>query len=516
MPARPNKMLACIAVLLVIFLLVFSLGSTGMQPVHAQAETPGPSVSKPLISHPYHNYKHVCPFINEPDVARCHAEVVTDTAGQQIVAATLLTGSYGPLAFRGAYGVSGISATTRTVGIVDAYDNPTILNDLDTYSDNFGIPRLNRCPVSTGTAAVPCIQKVDQNGGTNYPTGTSWADEIALDVEVVHAMCQNCNILLVEAASNSDSNLIAAADQRAYLMGANVISNSWGGSEISGETTYDGYFNHPGVVYVFSTGDTGYGVEYPASSPNVTAVGGTSLQVNSDYTYNSETVWNNNLGAPGSGCSTDEAKPGFQHDPGCSNRTVADVSADADPNTGAAVLLNGSWSQYGGTSLAAPLVAAVFALAGGVGNTLGNSLPYANLNYGINLRDVTSGSNGSCGGSYLCTAGLGYDGPTGLGSPLGLTAFNLVYPLTVSVTGSGTVTSSPPGINCGPTCSYSFPAASSVVLTAIPAPPFIFTGWSGGACSGFWTCTVTMSSAQSVSATFIPAPYQAFMPVEFR
>ena len=180
-------------------------------------------------------------------------------------------------------------------------------------------------------------------------------------------------------------------------------------------------FNHPGVPYVFSTGDYGYGVQYPSASPKVTAVGGTSLHINVGNTYNSESAWS----GAGSGCSAYEPKPSFQHDSGCSRRTVADVSADADPNTGAYVVYNGSGYQIGGTSLAAPLVASIFALGGGVGSTLGNSLPYANLHYGVNLRDVTSGSTGSCGGSYLCTAKTGYDGPTGLGTPLGVTAFKV-------------------------------------------------------------------------------------------
>jgi len=224
---------------------------------------------------------------------------------------------------------------------------------------------------------------------------------------------------LIEAASNYDYDLITKADQRAFLMGANVVSNSWGGAEDPSETGYDSTYNHPGVAYVFSSGDGGYGVEYPAASPNVTSVGGTTLKLNTNYTYYSETAW----GSAGSGCSADEAKPSFQHDSGCTMRTVADVSADADPNTGAAVYLAGSWWQIGGTSLSAPIVSAIFAMAGGVGTTLGNSLPYSNLNYGINMRDVTSGSNGGCSVSYLCTALAGYDGPTGLGTPLGLAAF---------------------------------------------------------------------------------------------
>lgn len=514
---RIRKTLVGIALVGVTFFLCF--GMSGLPTARAQADTTNAPAAKPLIPHPYHYSKSVCPLATEPGFARCYSQVVTDAVGQQIVEASLLTGSYGPAAFRGAYGVSGISATTRTVAIVDAYDNPTILNDLDTYSDHFGIPRLAQCAVSTGTAASPCIQKVDQNGGTSYPAANSgWALEIALDVEAVHAMCQNCNILLVEAALPSFSDLVTAADQQASLMGANVISNSWGGGEFSGEATVDSNFNHPGVAFVFSSGDSGYGVQYPAASPNVTAVGGTTLQVNSDYSYNSETVWNNMYGGPGSGCSAYEAKPSFQQDTGCSKRTVADVSADADPVTGAAVYSSYagcSWCQVGGTSLAAPLVAAVFALAGGVGNTLGNSLPYANLSYGVNLRDVTSGNNGSCGGSYLCTAKAGYDGPTGLGSPLGLSALTPMVLLSISKTGSGsgTVTSSPGVINCGSTCSVTFLYNSNVTLTAVPSPLSIFTGWSGAGCSGVGTCIVTMSSAESVTANFDPAPYLIFVPI---
>ncbi len=442
---------------------------------------------------------------------------MTNATGALMASNSLLIGSYGPAAFRGAYGLNGITATTRTVAIVDAYDNPTVLNNLDTYSDNFGIPRLNRCPVSTGTAASPCIQKVDQNGGTSYPAYNSgWAEEIALDVQAVHALCQNCNILLVEATSPSSSNLIVAADQRAYLMGANVVSNSWGGFEDSSETSMDSYFNHPGVAYIFSSGDSGYGVLYPAASPNVTAVGGTTLLVNSNYTYNSEIAWN----GTGSGCSAYEFKPSFQHDTGCSRRTVADVSADADPNTGAAVYITANghlgWYQIGGTSLAAPLVAAVFALAGGVGTTLGNSLPYANLNYGINLRDVTSGSNGSCGGSYLCTAKAGYDGPTGLGSPLGLSAFSAGSPL-AAISGffpncglAGTIVNIS-GINFtgasavrfnGADASFTFLTDTSINAT-VPA----------GATTGPISVTTTDGTAVSKTNFFVETCTLYFMPL---
>ena len=167
-----------------------------------------------------------------------------------------------------------------------------------------------------------------------------------------------------------------------------------------------------------SSGDAGYGVEYPAASPNVVAVGGTTLTVNggASYSWGGETAWVDG----GSGCSAYESKPALQNDAGCSKRTVVDVSADADPNTGAAVYATyGStgWVQVGGTSLASPLIAAVYALSG---NTSNGTAPYGNT---AALHDVTGGSNGGCSRAYLCTAGVGYDGPTGLGTPNGVAAF---------------------------------------------------------------------------------------------
>ena len=237
-------------------------------------------------------------------------------------------------------------------------------------------------------------------------------------------MCQNCNILLVEARSANYSDLMTAVD-RARIMGAKIISNSYGSSEFSSETSFDSHFNYPGVMFLFSSGDSGYGTSYPAASRYVTAVGGTSLFLNPDNSYQSEVAWD----GAGSGCSLYELKPVWQKDTLCAKRTIADVSADADPNTGAAVYdsfgyagING-WLQVGGTSLASPLVAGIYALAGGVPNTtVGASLLYNRVNYSSNFNDIISGSNGSCG-TYLCTSLLGYDGPTGLGTPKGTSAF---------------------------------------------------------------------------------------------
>src|SRR5262249_12904253 len=186
-------------------------------------------------------------------------------------------------------------------------------------------------------------------------------------------------------------------------LGAAVISNSWGGGEYLGETIDDSAFNHPNVFITASSGDGGYGVEYPAASRYVTAVGGTTLSVGAGNSWAGETAWS----GAGSGCSAYEPKPAWQTDLSCSRRTVADVSADADPNSGAAVYDSvtyqgqSGWFQVGGTSLAAPLIAAVYALTGTTANGNSGSVPYSHTS---SLHDVTSGSNGSGSGSQLRTS----------------------------------------------------------------------------------------------------------------
>jgi subtilase family serine protease len=296
------------------------------------------------------------------------------------------------------------------VAIVDAYDDPKAEADLAVYRSTYGLPP---CTTANG-----CFRKVNQTGGTTYPTAnTGWAEEIALDLDMASAVCPNCKILLVEASSNSLGNLLAAENEAATL-GANVISNSWGASEFSSEALYDGAFNH-GIPITASTGDSGYGVSWPAASPYVTAVGGTHLVTASNGRGWSETAWS----GAGSGCSGYEPKPSWQSDSGCTRRTVADVSAVADPNTGVAVYDTynvSGWLVFGGTSVSAPIVAATYALAGNGATISTPSYSYAHTG---SLFDVTSGSNGSCGGSYLCTAVAGYDGPTGFGTPNGTSGF---------------------------------------------------------------------------------------------
>jgi subtilase family serine protease len=356
--------------------------------------------------------------------AACNAWVRTDVAGKPGPVATV--SGYGPSDLRSAYGLASLAGSAGagvTVGIVDAFDDPTAFSDVNTYRAQFGIPALASCtPSSINASTTACFAKSDQNGGTRFPRKNGgWAQEISLDVDMVSAVCPKCNILLVEATTNSLANLGTAVN-RAVILGSEAVSNSYGGGEYSAETTDENtFFNHPGVAITASSGDAGFGVEFPAASRFVTAVGGTSLRTASNGRGWSETVWN----GAGSGCSAFVSKPSWQTDAGCARRTVADVSAVADPATGVAVFdstafqgLSG-WLVFGGTSVAAPVIGSVYAL-GGASSANGANLPYAHTSA---LFDVTSGSNGSCGGSYLCTGAVGYDGPTGLGTPNGAGAF---------------------------------------------------------------------------------------------
>ncbi|WP_027344449.1 S53 family peptidase [Hamadaea tsunoensis] len=336
------------------------------------------------------------------DTAACHAWVRTD------VAPAAVPSGFGPADLRSAYNLTTSGSSATTVAVVDAYDAPTAEADLAAYRTQFGLPA---CTTANG-----CFRKIDQNGGTSYPRkNTGWAQEISLDLDMVSAICPNCKILLVEAKTNSFANL-GTAENQAVAQGARIVSNSWGGSDAA-DSTYGAYFNHPGVAITVSSGDNGYGVEYPASSHYVTAVGGTHLVAGGGSRGWTETVWS----GAGSGCSTLNTalsgQAGFGT--GCAGRAEADVAAVADPNTGVAVRYNGSWLVFGGTSVAAPIIAGVYGLAGNAAS-IDNNYPYTHSG---SLYDITSGSNGSCPTSQWCTARAGWDGPTGLGTPNGTGAF---------------------------------------------------------------------------------------------
>ncbi len=327
---------------------------------------------------------------------------------------------YGPSDIQSAYNLpSATAGAGEAVAIVDAYDLPTAASDLAAYRAAAGLPA---CTADTG-----CFRKVNEHGDTSYyPTpDPGWGVEIALDIEMVSATCPNCRILLVEA-DQADTEDLGAAENTAVALGATAVSNSWGGPETFDDISASAqYFNHPGVAVTASSGDSGYGVIWPAASSYVTAVGGTSLTKDTTTARGwTETAW----GGAGSGCSVVEPKPAWQADTGCPDRSVADVSAVADPNTGVAVYDSfdtyQSWFDVGGTSVASPIIASVYALAGTPRpGTTPASYPYANPNA---LNDVTSGNNSfgwSCDPAYECTAGPGYDGPTGLGTPNGVAAF---------------------------------------------------------------------------------------------
>jgi subtilase family serine protease len=298
------------------------------------------------------------------------------------------------------------SGAGKTIAIVDAYDDPNAAGDLNAFSQQWGLPQCN--------SSNPCFSKVNQAGATTYPAGnSSWDLEMSLDIEWAHALAPAATILLVEANSNSFADLTAA--EKYAGAHADYVSNSWGGSEFSGETAYDSAFTAPSgrkVSYFAATGDTGGAVEYPSTSPNVVAVGGTSLLFSTSGTFSAENTWSSG----GGGCSTVEAAPSIQSSfsqyaqAGCNGRrSTPDVALDADPGSGVAVYdstpYSGSsgWWTVGGTSASTPMWAAESAV---LGSTVNVATVYSTT---IPFRDVISGSNGH-------SALIGYDLATGRGS----------------------------------------------------------------------------------------------------
>ncbi|MEA2300444.1 MAG: hypothetical protein QOE44_979, partial [Solirubrobacteraceae bacterium] len=436
---------------------------------------------------PARGVRDACPAVPARQ-ARCLTEILTADAGGVTPLVTAAPAGLGPADLWSAYalgtaGAAPTGGTGQTIGIVDAYDDPNAEADLGHYRSTYGLPA---CTTANG-----CLRRVDQAGGTSYPRADAgWASEVSLDLDMASAICPACKIVLVEAKSSFLSDLGAAVD-RAVALGATQVSNSYGGSEYSSEASDQADYNHPGVDITVSSGDDGYGVQFPAASRFVQAVGGTSLTRSTSAARGwTESVWS----GAGSGCSAYVPKPTWQLDTGCANRSVADVSAVADPRTGVAVYdtyqTGGTWAIYGGTSASAPIVAGVDALAGG---RAGTATPYGSFPYAhpAAFFDVKSGTNGTCGGSYLCQATTGYDGPTGLGTP------------------AGTGTDGPPA---GPTVTSVTLSPASVVGGA---PTTATVSLSGAAPTGGATVALTTSSptagvppgvgvaAGATSATFV-------------
>jgi hypothetical protein len=355
-----------------------------------------------------------------PGLMACAVLRRTDIAAVQSMPAGSTPAGYGPADLGAAYHLARGQGSGATIAVVDPYNNAFVESDLATYRSQFG---LGECSTANG-----CFTRVNQDGDpTPLPTGDDlmWDQEVSLDLEMVSAICPLCHILLVEANSIADADLFAAEDYATAH--ARYVSNSWSRTETPDDPRNDSHFDRPGVAITVATGDHGYaqGARYPATSPYVTAVGGTSL-ARSDGGF-TETAWSD----ANSHCSAVEPKPSWQTATGnCALRADADVSAVADRYTpGVAVysIHNGGWVVLGGTSAAAPIIAATYALAGTPGAMdYPASYPYTYRSY---LHDVTSGSNGSCG-APMCDAGTGWDGPTGLGTPVTAVAFN---PMSITV-----------------------------------------------------------------------------------
>jgi subtilase family serine protease len=394
----------------------------------------------------------VCPA--RAGQARCHAEVLTDDHGRPLVYdepfATPADASgsvgYSPQNLHSAYALPWNATVRQTIGIVDPFDHPTVKADLDTFDTQWSLGAFPTCSTTVTTA---CFQRVDQNGNargftnSDPATATTWNVETNLDVQAAHATCLNCKILLVEAFTANNADLAAAEDTAARL-GATQISNSYELAEGKFTTWNPTSFNHSGIAITASAGDHGYGPVYPADLNTVVAVGGTRLVLNSNGSYGSESVWGNGVSAPtgrgtGSGCSTlvsantsapywQKAVANWQYT-GCgSQRSAADVAAVADPSTGFWVYTSAKdefgqtgWQIIGGTSLSAPVVAGVFALAGhGASYKWPSQILYEHLNQ---FHDVRTGSNGTCTYTIMCNGWSGYDGPTGVGTPWGIGGF---------------------------------------------------------------------------------------------
>jgi hypothetical protein len=344
----------------------------------------------------------------------CGALVTAGGLPAGTLAAGTTPGGFGPSAIQDAYGFQSSTAGMRqTVAVVTAYDDPTAETDMGTYRSQFSIPA---CTTANG-----CFSKVNETGGTSYPGNPAgWAAATAISLDMISAVCPHCRIILVEATDSSIGNL-GQAENEAVALGARFVDNTWFTDEVTYGTSEPGYdssyFSHPGVAITAPDGNSGgYGTYYPAASPDVIAVGGTTLtQAGGTSRGWTETAWSGS----GAGCSPYEAKPSWQTDTGCSTRMLNDISAIADPGSPIAIYdtSDNGWATGGGNDVATAVVAAAYALAGSppAGSSPASFL-YAHV--GNLINDITTGSDGTCAPapSYFCTASAGYDGPTGVGT----------------------------------------------------------------------------------------------------
>jgi subtilase family serine protease len=383
------------------------LGADGAAPLAAASMRSGSMSAAP---------RRVCEEPAAAGTARCY--VLVGPPRETLAISPDTAGFYSPSQLQAAYDLpSAKKGVGETVAIVDAYDDPNVEADLGVYRSNYG---LSACTTANG-----CFKKMNQMGEPSpLPTGDqSWGFEMSLDTQMVAAICPNCKIRLIEANSSNLSDLETGVDT-AVGLGLHFVSTSWGAGEFASETSDDVNFDHPGVVITNSSGDGAYsgGTQYPASSPYVTAVGGTTLVPASNTRKWFESAWGpSTTQGSGSGCSLYEAKPTWQLDTGCTNRTTADVAAVADSVAGYdSDTSQPGWYSFYGTSVSSPIIASVYALADNAKSTNFGSYPYAHTS---SLYDIKKGSTGTCSPAYLCTAEPGYDGPTGNGTPHGIGGF---------------------------------------------------------------------------------------------
>ena len=334
---------------------------------------------------------------------------------------------YSPSQIRHAYSVDQTNkdGAGQTIGIISAYSDPNAETNLATFNNTFNLPKLNGTPNSPSctiqNGPLPCFQKVVL--GSKPKENAGWSTETSLDTEWSHVMAPKSSVLLVEANSDSLTDLLTAID-KAVNLGAYIISMSWGGSEFSQELADEAHFSHPGISFVASSGDSGFGTSYPASSPHVISVGGTHLTLTPSNTRLSESAWSGS----GGGASSFFPKPLYQQSLASytsKKRLLPDVSLNADPTTGYPIFNKGKWLTVGGTSASAPQWAGIIALANqaqsthlDTSSTLSSPVYTAALgnSFSQNYWDTQSGKNGTC--KIYCSTKQGYDTVTGLGSPI--------------------------------------------------------------------------------------------------
>jgi subtilase family serine protease len=379
--------------------------------------------------------RRACPATH-PDAPRCltlyapqtavNRAIAEKAAGKQVPVTSTTPKGWGAPSIEAAYMLPVARGAGQTVAIVDAFSTPHLASDLAFYRKHYGLPP---CAAATG-----CLKIVNQQGKASplpRPDPAGWGVEETLDVAMVSATCPLCKIIMVEGARPTFGAL-AAAEDTAVRLGAQVVSNSYGGRENGFTQAEAKHYVHPGHVIVAASGDVGFtAAMFPANLANVTDAAGTKLAKATNARGWSETVWNDGGGASGSGCSAYVVKPAWQHDPHCPGRTSADVAAVATNiaiyDTSLPKGFGGPWLSIEGTSASAPLIAGVYGLAGNAA-TVRPGFEYAQASA---LFDVTQGNNdwfsgaggASCGHDYLCVAKKGYDAPTGLGSPDGIGAF---------------------------------------------------------------------------------------------